>query len=107
VATAQAPADATGGTPVQPMVDNERPVQRRRPAVSSDGPQTGPLDRNASRDEQPATLSARPRLTRHVDEPSSQSGPLEPPCGGWHKVDEPAPPPCAIDSGNSRETPAK
>jgi hypothetical protein len=107
VAAAQGPADSTGGTPVQPTVDSERPVQRRRPAVSSDGPQTGPLDANASRDEQPATTSARPRLTRHMDEPSSQSGPLEPQCGGWHKVDEPAPPPCPNDSSNSQQAPAK
>jgi hypothetical protein len=107
VAAAQGPADSTGGTPVQPTVDSERPVQRRRPAVSSDGPQTGPLDANASRDEQSATTSARPRLTRHVDEPSSQSGPLEPQCGGWHKVGEPAPPPCPSDSSNSQQAPAK
>jgi len=46
---------------------------------------------------------------RHVDEPSSQSGPIapEPQCGGWHKVDEPAPPACPSDSGNSQQPPPK
>src|SRR5579864_2296563 len=106
VAAAQSP-DATSGTPVQPTVDAERPVQRRRPAVSSDGPQTGPLDANANQDEQPATTSTRPRLARHVDEPSSQTGPIEPQCGGWHRVGEPAPPPCPSDSENNQPTPAK
>jgi len=107
VADAQTPSDTTGGTPVQPTLDAERPVQRRRPAVNSDGMQTGPLDANASQDEQPATTLARPRLSRHVDEPSSQTGPIEPQCGGWHKVDEPAPPPCPSDSGNTQQAPAK
>lgn len=107
VAAAQAPADTTSGAPAQPTVDAERPVQRRRPGVTSDGPRTGPIDGTASPDDQPAPASVRPRLTRHVDEPSSQAGPIEPQCGGWHRVDEPAPPPCPSDSGNSQQPPPK
>ncbi len=104
---AQVPGDTTGGAPAPTTVDNERPVQKRRPAVSSDGPRTGPIEANASPDDQPAPASERPRLSRHVDEPSSQPGPIEPRCGGWHRVDEPAPPPCPNDSGNNQQPPAK
>ena len=108
VAATQAPADAASGTPAQHAPeDTERPVQRRRPAVSSDGPRTGPIDRDADANDQPAAASARPRLSRHVDEPSSQAGPIEPQCGGWHRVDEPAPPACPSDSGNSQQPPPK
>jgi VWFA-related protein len=106
VAGAPAPGDTTGVTPAQPKVDAERPVQRRRSAVNSDGPQTGPLDANTNQDE-PATTSVRPRGARRVDEPSSPSGPIEPQCGGWHRVGEPAPPPCPSDSGNNQQPPAK
>ena len=104
---AQVPGDNNGGAPAQTTVDNERPVQKRRPAVSSDGPRMGPIEGSASPDDQPAPASERPRLTRHVDEPSSQPGPIEPKCGGWHRVDEPAPPPCPSDSGNNQQPPAK
>ena len=78
---AQVAGDTNGGAPAQTTVDNERPVQKRRPAVSSDGPRTGPIEANASPDDQPAAASERPRLSRHVDEPSSQPGPIEPRCG--------------------------
>jgi hypothetical protein len=103
----QAPVDNTSGTTAQPVVDNERPVQKRRRAVTSDGPQTGPIEANANADDQAAPTSERPRLSRHVDEPSTQPGPIEPRCGGWHRVDEPAPPPCPSDSGNNQQPPAK
>jgi VWFA-related protein len=110
VAATQAPAgDTASAAPAQTIADPARPVQRRRPAVSGDGPQTGPIAGNANADDPPAATSARPRLVRHVDEPSSQSGPIapEPQCGGWHKVDEPAPPACPSDSGNSQQPPPK
>jgi len=104
---AQTPANTTGGAVAQTTVDNERPVQKRRLAVASDGPPTGPIEAKGNADDQPEVTSERPRLTRHVDEPSSQPGPIEPKCGGWHRVDEPAPPPCPSDSGNSQQPPAK
>ena len=38
---------------------------------------------------------------RHVDQPSQRAGPIvtetndqKPRCGGWHRADEAAPPPC-------------
>lgn len=104
---AQVPGDTTGSAPAQTTVDTERPVQKRRAGVTSDGPRTGPIEGSASPDDQPAPASERPRLSRHVDEPSSQPGPIEPRCGGWHRVDEPAPPPCPSDSGNNQQPPAK
>ena len=107
VAAAPAPADTTSGAPAQPTADNTRPVQKRRPAVTSDGPLTGPIEPRGNADDQPEAASERPRLSRHVDEPSSQPGPIEPKCGGWHRVDEPAPTPCPIDSGNHQPPPAK
>ena len=102
---AQVPGDTQGGAPAQATVDTERPVQKRRPGVSSDGPRIGPIE--GIPDDQPAPVSERPRLVRHVDEPSSQPGPIEPRCGGWHRVDEPAPPPCPSDSGNNQQSPPK
>jgi VWFA-related protein len=107
VAAAQGSGDTTVGANARTTVDNERPVQRRRPGVTSDGPRTGPIEANADADDQPDATTGRPRLARHVDEPSSQAGPIEPRCGGWHRVDEPAPPPCPSDSGNSQQPPAK
>ena len=104
---AQAPGDTNSGAAAQTTVDNERPVQKRRPAVTSDGPRNGPIEARANADDQPAAAPERPRLSRHVDEPSTQPGPIEPRCGGWHRVDEPAPPPCPSDSGNSQQPPAK
>jgi VWFA-related protein len=85
--------------------DPERPVMRRR-AVSSDGPRQGPLDAanlDGSQDAVPQTRRSSP----HVDDPAEQQGPIKPACGGWHKVDEPAPPPCPSNSGDNPQAPTK
>jgi len=104
---AQASPVQTADSEHQP-VDSERPVIKRRPAVSQDGPRQGPLDA-ASSDTQNATPDVAPqprRAARHIDEPSEQQGPIKPTCGGWHKVDEPAPPPCPSDAGDARQPPS-
>ena len=87
-------------------IDTERPVVKRRPAVSQDGPLQGPLDA-AAQDAPPDAAPQPRRASRHVDEPSEQQGPIKPSCGGWHKVDEPAPPPCPSDSQDGAQSPSK
>ena len=83
---------AAAATPNSPA-----PTMKRRARSSSDGPREGPMDGAAgssSSDSQPEAASVPQRGSRHVDEPSEQTGPIEPTCGGWHRVGEPAPPPC-------------
>ena len=102
---AQASSSPTVDSERQP-VDAERPVMKRRPAVTQDGPRQGPLDA-ASQDPPPDAVPQARHTSRHVDEPSEQPGPIKPRCGGWHKVDEPAPPACPSDSTESQQSPSK
>jgi VWFA-related protein len=73
---AQVPGETTGRAPAQTTVDTERPVQKRRPGVTSDGPRTGPIEGSASPDDQPAPASERPdpgpdAQRRHPARPAS------------------------------------
>jgi len=93
-------ADESGAN-TQTAAAEPVPVMKRRARVGSDGPREGPLDGAATpvpTESQPEVASAPQRGSRHVDEPSQQTGPIEPPCGGWHRVNEPAPPPCPTDT---------
>jgi len=112
---ARAPVNASGGS-AEPSTAAAGPTLRRRPAVdansSPDGPLTGSASPNASeaRSSEPAPP---PRTaSRPVDERSGQSGPMvtdktdqKKPCGGWHRADEPTPPPCPSDTPEARPRP--
>jgi hypothetical protein len=93
-------ADESGAN-TQTAAAEPVPAMKRRARVSSDGPREGPLDgaaTAASTESQPEAASAPQRGSRRVDEPSEKTGPIGPPCGGWHRVNEPAAPPCPTDT---------
>jgi VWFA-related protein len=94
----RAPMNASGET-AQPAVVNLGPARKRRVGVNPDGSRQGPLESvgiPSGADTQPEDATQQ-RGVRHTDEPSQQLGLIEPHCGGWHRVDEPAPPPCPSD----------
>ena len=96
------PVEASGGSAQAPEV-RQVPVARRRMAVNEDsreGPLSGPLAAPAA-DTTADTPTPSQGGSRHVDQPSQRSGPIvtetndqKPRCGGWHRADEAAPPPC-------------
>jgi hypothetical protein len=86
--------------PVASTDESARPRLRRRPAVNQDGTREGPL----------APESQETNDSRRADQPDAQPAPnvskatgSDPACGGWHRVDEPAPPACP--SGTTEQAP--
>jgi VWFA-related protein len=99
------PVNAPGGsTQTAAVSDTPRPAVKRRPGVDASGPRDGPLNSATSPtagDTPPEGGAASQEVSRHVDEPSRESGPIDPAkmdqkqrCGGWRRVDEPTPQPC-------------
>jgi len=99
----RSPADASAGDAQAPEV-RQIPVARRRMSGdqggSREGPLSGPIAAPAADTNADVTAPSQSG-SRHVDQPSQRSGPLvtdtndqKPRCGGWHRADEPAPPPC-------------
>jgi VWFA-related protein len=97
------PVEASGGGTPAPEV-RQVPVARRRMAVDRDESREGPLSGPIAAPEADTKADAPAPSqsgSRHVDQPSQRSGPIvtetndqKPRCGGWHRADEPAPPPC-------------
>jgi hypothetical protein len=108
VAAQAASSPPVGNTPVE-KAEQATVLKPRRPGVSQDGPRQGPLEGMAgpSSDAQSGVAAPPQHSARHIDEPLQQTGPIEPRCGGWHRVDEPAPPPCPSDANNTRQDRSK
>jgi hypothetical protein len=96
------PVETSSGGAQAPQV-SQVPVTRRRMAVDEDASREGPLSYSMAgpADDVEANAAHSQSGSRYVDQPSQRSGPSvtetkdhKPRCGSWHRVDEPAPPPC-------------